>query len=307
MAGAFGEARPAGGGGAVGVVSPPVPADRRDRARSPACRGPSAGTPSRQRRMRSSIRRHVRVLRLLARVALDRAAVLPFVLVPLVLRRGRRVHRHEAGVDAGLHVAAMVEELVLGAAQQRQVFGWRLACARSPRRSARSRRVASTSSTACRCPAMPPPMPPPPSMTERWNVSGSAWKSRMSTSSRWSLASAPVHSARSRAASSMIDELSTATTVAPKRSMIRSDKLGAAAAEIEHARAFLERKKIEQPLDLHRRDRVHVVVIAMRDRAELLSIERGSGGRIHVVDRSRQGATRKSNAMPGSASAVHNR
>ena len=56
-------------------------------------------------------RRNVRIVRLLARVALDRARVFPLVLVPLVVASGDRVQRHEPGVDARLHVAAVVVEL----------------------------------------------------------------------------------------------------------------------------------------------------------------------------------------------------
>src|SRR5437879_3455221 len=64
-------------------------------------------------------RRRVGILRLLARVALDRAAVLPFVFVPFVERRRRRVHRNEGGVDAGANIAAMIHELAFAAVQQR--------------------------------------------------------------------------------------------------------------------------------------------------------------------------------------------
>ena len=74
-------------------------------------------------------RGHVGVFRLLARVALDRPAVLPFVLVPLVLVGGRRVHRDEPGVDARLHVAAVVEEFAVLGAQHGEVVRMR---ARAP-------------------------------------------------------------------------------------------------------------------------------------------------------------------------------
>ena len=79
--------------------------------------------------MRSSIAGHVGILRLLARVALDRPAVLPLVLVPLVRVRRGRVHRDEPGVDAGLHVAAVIEELAVIGAEDREVIGMR---ARAP-------------------------------------------------------------------------------------------------------------------------------------------------------------------------------
>ena len=89
-------------------------------------------------------------------------------------------------------------------------------------------------------------------------------------------------------------------------------ELGASAAEVEHARRRLERQQVEHALDLRRGDRVAVVVVAMRDRAEFLAVHvDGYTGRLTASARSavfsRHGATRKSSAIPGSASSVHSR
>src|SRR5205823_9930605 len=71
-------------------------------------------------------RRRVWILRLLARVTLDRAAVFPFVFVPFIERGGRRVHRDETGVDADANITAVVEKLAFAAVEQSQVFRGRL-------------------------------------------------------------------------------------------------------------------------------------------------------------------------------------
>ena len=89
-------------------------------------------------------------------------------------------------------------------------------------------------------PAMPPGMPPAPSMTVRWNVSGSAWNSAMSTLSRCSRPSAPVHSARSRAASSISDELSIAITRAPTGPLSSLRQAGARAPTLRGAATLYE-------------------------------------------------------------------
>lgn len=66
-------------------------------------------------------RRNVRVGRLFEGVALDRAAVLPFVFVPFVSRGDDRMQRHQAGIDACLDVAPMVEKFIRDRLQMRQV------------------------------------------------------------------------------------------------------------------------------------------------------------------------------------------
>src|SRR6266498_3541830 len=66
-------------------------------------------------------RGNVGVSRLLKGVALDRAAVLPFVFVPFVGRRDKRVQRDQPGVGAGLNVAAMIAELVIARFQMRKI------------------------------------------------------------------------------------------------------------------------------------------------------------------------------------------
>ena len=77
-------------------------------------------------------------------------------------------------------------------------------------------------------------------------------------------------------------------------------ELGAPAAEIEHARCAVERQEIEHLFDLRRRDRIAVVVIAVRDAAEFLVIH----GESCSPSRSFHGATRRRSAMPGNASAA---
>src|SRR6266404_6220526 len=67
-------------------------------------------------------RRNVGVFRSLEGVAFDRAAVLPFVFVPFVGRRDKRMERDQAGFDAGVDVAAMIAELVIGRIQMRKIF-----------------------------------------------------------------------------------------------------------------------------------------------------------------------------------------
>ena len=205
----------------------------------------------------------------------------------------------------------MIEEL--RCPRRRAARGSRDAASRasSPRRSARSRRTASTPSAACRCPPCRrrcrPRRASPTGGTSRDRPGSRGCRRRRDAA----CASAPVHSARSRAASSMSDELSTATTRRAEALDDPQRELRAAAAEVEHARRLVERQQVEQPLDLRRRDRVAVVVVAMRDRAELLpdSPSADSGHRFGPgrSSTSRHGATRKSSAMPGSASTVHNR
>src|SRR5438876_5256633 len=68
-------------------------------------------------------RGNVGVARLLERVALDRAVVLPFVLVPFVGRRDKRMQGNQSGIDTGLNVAAMIAELVIRRFQMRKIFG----------------------------------------------------------------------------------------------------------------------------------------------------------------------------------------
>ena len=77
-------------------------------------------------------------------------------------------------------------------------------------------------------------------------------------------------------------------------------ELGAAAAQVEHVRMLVEREQVEHALDLRRRDWIAVIVVAVRDAAELVRIHRGPCSRWGAF----HGATRKSNAMPGSASTV---
>ncbi len=87
-------------------------------------------------------------------------------------------------------------------------------------------------------------------------------------------------------------------------------ELRPAAAEVEHARGFLERQQVEHALDLRGRDRVAVVVVAVRDRAELLAVHariRPSSARDASTRSARHGATHRSSAMPGSARNVHSR
>src|SRR5271170_4447852 len=67
-------------------------------------------------------RRNVGVGRLLESIALDRAAVFPFVFVPFVRGRDRRVQRDQSGVDPRLHVAAMVTKLVRRSFQMCQIL-----------------------------------------------------------------------------------------------------------------------------------------------------------------------------------------
>src|SRR5207244_1524156 len=62
----------------------------------------------------------------LPRVALDRARVSPLVIVPFVKRRRHCVHRDQARVYARLNVAAMVEVLRDGTAEERNVLRMRL-------------------------------------------------------------------------------------------------------------------------------------------------------------------------------------
>src|SRR6266581_7643862 len=67
-------------------------------------------------------RGNVGVSRLLERVALDRAAVLPFVFVPFVRRRDKRMQGNQPGIDTGLDIAAMIAELVSRLLQMRKIF-----------------------------------------------------------------------------------------------------------------------------------------------------------------------------------------
>ena len=172
--------------------------------------------------MRSSICRHVGIVGLLARVALDRPAILPLVLVPLVARRRRRVHRDQSRVDAGLHVACVIRGTASARRRETPGSADAGACPRSLRRSARSRPTSSTTSGAGRCRPCRRGIPPAPSMTVRWNVSGSAWNSAMSTLSRCSGRAHP-STPRARAPRrASATSCRSPARVAPKRSMMRS-------------------------------------------------------------------------------------
>src|SRR5678816_3405401 len=93
-------------------------------------------------------------------------------------------------------------------------------------------------------------------------------------SPRGSSCSAPAPSPGPRAPASLIDESPTATAV-------------------------VQRQQVEQPLDLCRRDRVAVVVVTMGNCTEFLVVH---GRAPSCRSGSFHGATRKSSAIPGSAS-----
>src|SRR5208283_50691 len=67
-------------------------------------------------------RRNVGVCRLLERIALDRAAVFPFVFVPFVRGRDNRMQGDQSDIDTRLDIAAMVTKLVRGGLQMCQIL-----------------------------------------------------------------------------------------------------------------------------------------------------------------------------------------
>src|SRR5262249_55485849 len=66
---------------------------------------------------------NVGIVGLLARGALDRARGFPLVVRPFVERSRHRVQGNQARIDARLNVAAMVDVLGVGAAEEGNVFG----------------------------------------------------------------------------------------------------------------------------------------------------------------------------------------
>src|SRR5271167_1659642 len=66
-------------------------------------------------------RRNVEVSRLLEGIAFDRAALNPFVFVPLVCGRDERVQWNQPSVDPRLYVAPMITTLVLRSLKMCQI------------------------------------------------------------------------------------------------------------------------------------------------------------------------------------------
>ena len=189
----------------------------------------------------------------------------------------------------------------------------RRACSSSLRRSARSRPTWSTPSDCRQMPAMPPgdaARAQHHRQVERLGIGleFGGCRRRRDAACR---ARRSIRRARARRRASATSCRSP-SRVEPKRSMMRSASSARPQPRSSTRDDRVERQEVEQPLDLGRRDRVAVVVVAMRDRAEFLTVHARSAARgsfTGSIDAgsSPHGATRSSSSMPGNASTVHNK
>ena len=125
-------------------------------------------------------------------------------------------------------------------------------------------------------------MPLAPSITDRWKVSGSAPN----------VADVAVVEVQLReragplgALARRVEHVRRALDRDHRRAVALDDaqrELGAPAAEVEHERARVERHQVEDALDLRRVDRVAVVVVAVRDRAELVGVHAAGASRCSI-------------------------